>query len=78
MSENQASGPHIGQRVIYAPSAGVTYPADIVAVAAGTGLVRLTVFIPGATFLDAQNVQFDGTRAVKFPSWSYPGLLTGI
>jgi hypothetical protein len=78
MSQSETSGPKIGQTVIYSPSAGVTYPAMLIAVAAGTGLVRLTVFQPGATFLDAQNVPYDYTRNIVFPSWSYPGPQSGI
>lgn len=78
MAENQASGPHVGQTVIYSPSLGTTYPAIVTAVAAGTGLVRLTTFPPGGTTADQQNVPYDYTRNVKFPSWSYPGGQTGI
>lgn len=78
MAENRASGPHVSQTVIYSPSAGVTYAATVTAVNAVNGLVRLNVFPPGGTITDAQNVPYDDTRNVKFPSWSWPGPQTGL
>lgn len=78
MAENQAAGPLVGQSVVYTPSAGVTYAAIVTAVDRTTGLARLNVFPPGGTITDAQNVQYDYTRNVVFPSWSFHSSLSGI
>lgn len=77
MSENQASGPQVGQSVIYTQTATNWYPAIVVSVAATTGLVRLTTFPPGGTTADQQSVSYDGTGQVS-NTWRWPNSLTGI
>ncbi len=77
MAENRASGPQVGQTVIYTASSSSNYPAIIVSVSATTGLVRLTTFPPGGTTADQQSVPFDPT-GVTAGSWRYPDTLAGI
>ncbi len=77
MAENRASGPQVGQTVIYTATATNFYPAMIVSVNASSGLVRLTTFAPGGTTADQQNVSFDGTGTVS-GTWRYPDLQAGI
>lgn len=76
MAENRAGGPLIGQDVIYTVDTSTFYSAKIMAVNATTGLIRLTVFLPGATLQDQQNVGYDGT-GTKSGSWRYPDAITG-
>jgi hypothetical protein len=77
MAENQAAGPQMCQSVIYTETATNTYPAIVIAVAAASGLVRLTTFAPGGATADQQNVSFDPTGTVS-GTWRYPDGLTGI
>lgn len=77
MSQNQCSGPKVGQSVIYSPSAGVNYAAIITQIQTG-GLARLTTLPPGGTTPDVQNVPFDYTGNIVFPSWRFHGEQSGI
>ena len=77
MPQNTAEGPKIGFWVVYTPTAGTTYPAQITSVNGTTGLVRLNVHEPGATIVDQQNVSYDPTRTAS-GSWSWHSVDTGI
>jgi hypothetical protein len=44
MAENRASGPQLGQMVIFTQTQTIFYPAIIVSIDRVTGLVRLTTF----------------------------------
>lgn len=77
MPENRASGPQVGQNVIYTETATLFYPAVVVTVAQASGLARLTCFPPGGTTTDKQNVSYDWTGQVS-NTWRYPGIQTGI
>ncbi len=77
MAQNTAEGPKIGFWVVYTPTPGTTYSAQITAVDKTTGLVRLNVHQPGAVITDQQNVGYDGTRNTS-GTWSWQGVDTGI
>jgi hypothetical protein len=77
MAENRASGPQLGQMVIFTQTQTIFYPAIIVSIERVTGLVRLTTFPAGGTTPDQQNVSYDGTGAVS-GTWRYPDVGTGI
>ena len=77
MPENRASGPHMGQDVIYTETATLFYPAKIITVNATNGLVRLTAFPAGGTTTDKQNVSYDGTGTVS-NTWRYPNTISGL
>jgi hypothetical protein len=77
MAENRASGPHMGQDVIYTETASLFYPAKVITVANTTGLVRLTAFPAGGTTTDKQNVSFDGNGTVS-NTWRYPNTISGL
>lgn len=78
MAENRASGPQMGQDVIYTEVAGTTfYPAKVITISQAAGLVRLTCFPPGGTTTDKQNVSYDGTGTVS-NTWRYPDSITGL
>jgi hypothetical protein len=77
MAEDRASGPQMGQMVIFTQTQVTFYPAIVVSIDRISGLVRLTAFPPGGTTPDQQNVSYDGT-GVESNSWRYPDIGTGI
>lgn len=76
MPDNHASGPQMGQMVIYTETSTLFYPAIVTAISATTGLARLTTFAPGGSTTDKQSVSYDGT-GVTANTWRWPDILTG-
>ena len=54
MAENRASGPQLGQMVIFTQTQTIFYPAIIVSIDRVTGLVRLTTFPAVSRFAGRQ------------------------
>lgn len=77
MAENKASGPFVGQMVVYTETSTSFYPAIVTSVSASTGLIRLTTFAPGGSTADAQSVGYDGTGQAS-GSWRWPDNITGL
>jgi hypothetical protein len=76
MPQNRASGPQIGQTVIYTETSSTFYPAIIVAVNSD-GTVRLTAFPAGGTTTDQNNKKNDANGTVS-GTWRYPDQVSGI
>jgi hypothetical protein len=76
MAENRASGPQLGQMVIFTQTQTIFYPAIIVSIDRVTGLARLTTFPAGGTTPDQQNVSYDGTGARPRPDLPCRSVLT--